>query len=74
MDCWLQCLEFRFVLCQVEDNTKRLLRTGLIAGLNVLFAGFPEKISLSIPFPMNYWPNYPQYSINSSSLYPYSSN
>ena len=59
MDCWLQYLEFYCVLFQVEDNTKRLLRTGLIVGLNVLFAGFQEKISLSIPFPMNYWPNYP---------------
>ena len=58
MDYWLQCLEF-CVLCQVEDKKKRLQRTGLIVGLNVLFAGFQEKISLSIPFPMNYWPNYP---------------
>ena len=59
MDCWLRCLEFYCVVCQVEDNTKRLLKTGLIVGLKVLFAGFHVKISFSIPFPMNYWPNYP---------------
>ena len=47
----------RILLCLT--NTRRLLRTALIVGLNVLFAGFQEKISLSIPFPMNYWPNYP---------------
>ena len=49
------------VLCLVSGGgqKKRLQRTGLIVGLNVLFAGFQEKISLSIPFPMNYWPNYP---------------
>ena len=42
MDCWLQCFEFywMYVLCQVEDNTKKLLKTGSIVGRNVLFAGF----------------------------------
>ena len=73
MDCWLLCLEFYCVLCQVEDNTKRLLKTGSIVGHKVLFVGFQVKlvwashITLTIGLTI-------LYSINSCSLYPYSSN
>ena len=52
----------RILLCLVSGGgkyKKATNRTALIVGLNVLFAGFQEKISWSIPFPMNYWPNYP---------------
>ena len=73
MDCWLQCLEFYRVLCQVEDNTKRLLKTGSIVGHNVLFVGFQVKlvwashIILTIGLTILYF-------IYSCGLYPYSSN
>ena len=65
---------FGILLClQVEDNTKRLLKTGSVVGHNVLFVGFQVKlvwashIILTIGLTILYF-------INSCSLYPYSSN
>ena len=45
MDCCLQCLELlnRYNYCRLES----------------IICSFPSKISLSIPYPMNYWPNFP---------------
>ena len=49
MDCCLQCLEFQVFVSCVSYNRYN-------CRLESIICRFP---SLSIPYPMNYWPNFP---------------
>ena len=57
MDCCSQCLEFQVVVSCVSYNTRQQNRYN--CRLESIICRFPSKISLSIPYPMNYWPNFP---------------
>ena len=44
------------VLCQLQHKTQQ---NRYNCRLESIICRFPSKISLSIPYPMNYWPNFP---------------